>query len=144
MTSAAALHSFVLPKDPSTSSSSSPIQPFPTEFPMLDYTLLPGSKDEILLTLDTTFGIVTFNQESGQRAKPDLQISEEQKGQMQKSYKIVKVAEDGSVRLLFLHPLRSRLIPSLPISLLLIHWDRPSRRSSPLPRTRGPGRLYHP
>jgi hypothetical protein len=63
---------------------------------------------------------------------------------MQKSYKIVKVAEDGSVRLLFLHPLRSRLIPSLPISLLLIHWDRPSRRSSPLPRTRGPGRLYRP
>jgi hypothetical protein len=94
--SAAAIHSFIFSDDPT---SSPVIKTLPTEFPVLDYTLLPGSQDEILVTLDTTFGIVSFNQEVGQPPKRELAITDQQKDQMHKSYRIIKVASDGSVSL---------------------------------------------
>lgn len=141
--SAAAIHSFVFPTDLSVSPS---IQTLPTEFPVLDYTLLPGSQDEILVTLDTTFGIVSFNQEVGQPPKREHNVTEEQKQQMHKSYRIIKVAQDGSVSLLFSAVIvkECRLIASSPIPLRLTPYLPPSGPSLAQPRTNPPDRHYPP
>jgi hypothetical protein len=98
MNSAAALHSFILPT--SDSDSSPTIKSFETTYPILDYTLVPGSSDTYLLTLDTTFGPINSNQLTGQMPKPkpkDFEVTEDQKVEMEKCYRIVKVSSDGSV-----------------------------------------------
>jgi hypothetical protein len=96
MDSASALHSFILP----TSDSSPIIKSYETTYPILDYTPLPGSNDTYLLTLDTTFGPINSNQLTGQMPKPkpkEFEVTEDQKAEMEKCYRIVKVASDGSV-----------------------------------------------
>ena len=96
MNSASALHSFILP----TSDSTPTIKSFETTYPILDYTQVPGSSDTYLLTLDTTFGPINSNQLTGQMPKPkpkDFEVTEDQKVEMEKCYRIVKVASDGSV-----------------------------------------------
>jgi len=96
MNSASALHSFILP----TSDSSPTIKSFETTYPILDYTQVPGSVDTYLLTLDTTFGPINSNQLTGQIPKPkpkDFEVTEDQKVEMEKCYRVVKVASDGSV-----------------------------------------------
>jgi hypothetical protein len=96
--SAAALHSFILPTPESESSPT--IKSFETTYPILDYSLLPNSSDTYLLTLDTTFGPINSNQLTGQMPKPkpkDFEVTEEQRVEMEKCYRIVKVASDGTV-----------------------------------------------
>jgi tRNA (guanine-N(7)-)-methyltransferase subunit TRM82 len=98
MNSASALHSFILPTPESESSPT--IKSFETTYPILDYSPLPNSSDTYLLTLDTTFGPINLNQLTGQMPKPkpkDFEVTEEQKVEMEKCYRIVKVELDGSV-----------------------------------------------
>jgi hypothetical protein len=98
MDSASALHSFILRT--SGSESSPTITSFETTYPILDYTPVPGSSDTYLLTLDTTFGPINSNQSTGQMPKPkpkDFEVTEGQKVEMEKCYRIVKVSSDGSV-----------------------------------------------
>ena len=98
MNSASALHSFILPTPESESSPT--IKSFETTYPILDYSLLPNSSDTYLLTLDTTFGPINLNQLTGQMPKPkpkDFEVTEEQKVEMEKCYRVVKVSSDGSV-----------------------------------------------
>jgi tRNA (guanine-N(7)-)-methyltransferase subunit TRM82 len=67
---------------------------------VLDYSLIPGTNDQILITLDTSFNVATFNQKAAQKpaAVAEDDISQEQREEMKKSYRIVQIASDGSVR----------------------------------------------
>ena len=74
------------------------IQSLPTNFPILDYAPVPGTSDQVLLTLDTTFGNVAFNQEAGiQKQAKGFNISDEQREKSKRAFVVVQVGSDGIV-----------------------------------------------
>ena len=93
-----AIHSFVFPADPS-STQSTKITTHSTPFPVFEYTPVPGTTDQILLSLDTTFSTVVFNQEAGQRPKKDQEVTltEEQKRDAKKQFLVLQIGPDASV-----------------------------------------------
>ena len=95
ISSAAAIHAFVLPTD---FSSDSQITTLPLSHPVLDFTILPSN--QLLVSLDPAFGVFTQNQTGLPPVKgkaAEAAISPEQSSEMSNSTILLEVGSGASV-----------------------------------------------
>lgn len=100
-TSAAAIHAFTLSSDLSVPPS---ISTLPFSHPVLDFTFMPASTDELAVSVDTAFEVLTHNQIGQEAKKADLSLTEEQVINMRQRVFGAKIGPDGSVSSLWPSP----------------------------------------
>ena len=101
--SCAALHSLILPSDPSESSS---VRTLPTTHPILDFDILPSQPGRLLVSLDTAWAKLRENPspENMRGIVKDTTLSEDNIGEMKRSLRLVEVASSGEVSCIFHKP----------------------------------------
>ncbi|WWC63655.1 uncharacterized protein I303_106260 [Kwoniella dejecticola CBS 10117] len=95
---ASALHSFVLPSDP-TFPTTVNTQTFP--YPILDFTALPSQSGKILVSLDTAWGVLKKNPGPGTDARQDIiprdSLSNDEQAALQDYFRVIDVNTDGQL-----------------------------------------------
>jgi hypothetical protein len=90
--SAAALHAFTLSK------TLGQVETLSLPHPLLDFAPIPDSPGRLLVSLDTSWGVLKQNPGPGTDGRfKDVSLSAEQKDELQKVLAVVEVSSDGKV-----------------------------------------------
>ncbi|KAK4689632.1 tRNA (guanine-N(7)-)-methyltransferase subunit TRM82, partial [Tremellales sp. Uapishka_1] len=89
-----AIHSFALPSDAETTPE---IETLALPYPILDFTLVPGSS-QILLSLDTAWGVLKANLIPGQQQPCPDSLSDDQLSALRDVLRVIELSPDAKVR----------------------------------------------
>ncbi|WVQ95232.1 hypothetical protein IAU59_002327 [Kwoniella sp. CBS 9459] len=94
---AAALHSFILSAD----STPSAVHTIPLPYPILDFTPVPTQPGQILISLDTAWGVLKKNPSPGVEGRQDViprtDLSDEEQKALEEVFVVVSVGAGGSL-----------------------------------------------
>ncbi|RXK42389.1 hypothetical protein M231_00379 [Tremella mesenterica] len=105
----AGLHSFVLAQDLTHAT----VNTFKTDFPVLDFTQIPGEEGRLVVSVDTAWGSLKRNRLPDEKVGPVGEVDEEMLQILGKVLMVVEVSSGGQISALPNHPILTILSSAL-------------------------------